>query len=74
MQKDILGEDLVRIRELIRTDKENIRAALHWCVNNWQAEESAAALYAYMIFFFVQGWHEGREAFQDLISYLLTGI
>lgn len=70
VEKEILGEDLVRIRDLVRTDKENIRAALNWCVIHWQAEESAAALYAYMIFFFVQGWHEGREAFQDLISFM----
>lgn len=69
-EKKILGEDLIQIRELVRNDKENIRAALQWSVIYWQAPEIAAALYAYMVFYFVQGWHEGREAFQELISYI----
>jgi len=70
VQKEILGEDLIRIREQVRMEKENIRAALQWSAVHWQPKESAAALNAYMMFYFVQGWHEGREAFQTLISYL----
>jgi predicted ATPase/class 3 adenylate cyclase len=72
VQKEILGENLIQIREQVRIDKGNIRAALQWGVIHWQAPELAAALYAYMVFFFVQGWHEGREAFQDLILYIQT--
>ena len=72
VQKEILGENLVQIRERVRNDKENIRTAIQWSAIHWPAPESAAALFAYMVFFFVQGWHEGREAFQGLISYILA--
>lgn len=72
VQKEILGENLIQIRERLRNDKENIRAALQWSVVEAPAQDSSNALYAYMVFYFVQGWHEGRDAFQDLIGFILA--
>ena len=70
VEKDLYGEQLIQVRDKIQRERENIRTAIQWAITNAEAEEVNRALYAYQRFFLVQGWHEGREAFLEIIRYI----
>jgi len=59
-----------KVRDEIRIDLENIRAAYDWMLEHWKSEEMLPALHNLFDFFQVDNWHEGVEAFRKA-SYIL---
>ncbi|MFU8771576.1 MAG: ATP-binding protein, partial [Anaerolineales bacterium] len=63
------GEQLVQVREQLRLEYENIRSAIYWAIINWETTDTGEALDAYGIFFITHGWHQGYNAFLELINF-----
>ncbi|MBE0410144.1 MAG: hypothetical protein IBX69_10475 [Anaerolineales bacterium] len=63
------GEQLVQVREQLRLEYENIRSAIYWAIINWETTDTVEALDAYAIFFITHGWHQGYNAFLELINF-----
>jgi predicted ATPase/DNA-binding SARP family transcriptional activator len=67
---DLFGDRLPEIRDEIRTELENVRAAVHWAVAHWSEAEAREALVHFDAVFLVQGWYEGQEAFAAVVRAL----
>jgi predicted ATPase/DNA-binding SARP family transcriptional activator len=69
---DLDDEKMVAVREEVRQEIENLRAALNWAVLHWDRDAALAAVRAYFSFYLVHGWHEGVIAFERLASFIRT--
>jgi predicted ATPase/class 3 adenylate cyclase len=63
---DLGGDTPREIADEVRAEMDNIRAAIRWAVMHWEEEEARDALVSLFAFYIVQGWHEGRQAFQSI--------
>jgi len=70
-EDDLNGSGLIVAREILRKEMGNLRTALDWCVIHWDQESARNALEGTLTFFIVQGWHEGKDAFQHLAQLAL---
>jgi predicted ATPase/class 3 adenylate cyclase len=67
---EIMGENLVEIREEIRREMENVRSAVKWAIKVWDKDRAREVLTAYFDFLIVQGWHEARDTFIYLADFI----
>jgi predicted ATPase/class 3 adenylate cyclase len=63
---ELNGTHLIELREQLREEIENLRAAMFWIAIHGEADQVRSALHAYRRFFDVQGFHEGREVFRRI--------
>jgi predicted ATPase/DNA-binding SARP family transcriptional activator len=68
---DLNGTDLVAARESLRKVIGNLRAAMDWSVIHWDQESARKAGDGFFVFYLVQGWHEGKDAF-NLLAQLIA--
>ena len=62
-EADLVGDRLPEIKDQIRVEMENVRAAADWAVTHWPAEEAREVLAHLDAFWVVLGWTEGRDTF-----------
>jgi predicted ATPase/class 3 adenylate cyclase len=65
----LFSEQLIQVRGQVRLEYENIRSAIYWAIINWETTDTVEALDAYNIFYLAHGWHEGCDAFLELINF-----
>jgi predicted ATPase/DNA-binding SARP family transcriptional activator len=71
-ESDLDNDKMVTVREEVRQEIENLRAAINWAVLHWETDAALEAVRAYFSFFLVHGWHEGVIAFEKLSSLIRT--
>jgi predicted ATPase/DNA-binding SARP family transcriptional activator len=69
-ERDLYGDGLREIKREIRSEIENVRAAVRWAVASWDEAEARDALASLEAVFVVEGWHEGKETFADIVEFL----
>lgn len=69
-ERDLYGDRLREIKREIRSDIENVRAAVRWAVDRWSEAEARDALATLEAVFVVEGWHEGKETFAAVVQAL----
>lgn len=67
---ELKGINLKELRQQIRPEIENLRAAMFWIAINWQPDQACEAMDAYRYFYDVQGFHEGVQVFRDIAEEL----
>lgn len=65
-ETDLMGPRMMTARDEIRAEMENVRSAVKWAVTHWEWEAARKVLTGFYTFYGVQGWHEGKAAFQDI--------
>ncbi len=67
------GADQVEVRDQLRTEMENLRSAMQWCVVQWESEPAREALSSLRAFYFIQSWHEGYLEFKRIAGWIQKG-
>ena len=65
-EADFLGSGMLKARDEIRPELENVRAAIEWAIKHWETEPIRKLLVTSLSFFIVHGWYEGILAFKDI--------
>jgi predicted ATPase/tetratricopeptide (TPR) repeat protein len=60
------------VRDELQADLGNLRTAIHWAVLHWDEKEARKALLNLSLFYRIRGWHEGADAFKNIVQYLLS--
>jgi predicted ATPase/DNA-binding SARP family transcriptional activator len=69
-ERDLYGDRLREIKREIRSEIENVRAAVRWAVARWSEAEARDTLSSLEAVFVVEGWHEGMETFASIVQAL----
>jgi predicted ATPase len=67
---ELMGENLLEVREEMRGEMGNLRSAIKWAVTQWEADRARQALRIYYGFLIVHGWHEAREEIKYLLGHV----
>lgn len=74
-ESELMGSRMSRVKAELHREIGNIRTAANWAIQKWHAEAALRALERYFNFYAVQGWHEGKEAFESLaVEAAKTGL
>jgi predicted ATPase/DNA-binding SARP family transcriptional activator len=65
-QADLLGRAMLRARDGIRRDMDNVRAAVLWASLHWEADAAREVLDALLCFYALHSWYEGVDTFRDI--------
>jgi len=65
-ESDLMGHRMRRVKAELNMEIGNIRTAVKWAIRKWHTEAALDALERFFNFYAVQGWHEGRDAFEAL--------
>ncbi|MGB3716799.1 MAG: adenylate/guanylate cyclase domain-containing protein [Candidatus Promineifilaceae bacterium] len=65
-QDVIQGERILELREEVREDSGNVRAAVDWAVTHWQEEDAHAALMSFGAYAQTEGFHNAMEYYRRL--------
>ena len=66
----LLGEHMMKARDELRVEIDNLRAAAEWAVAQWIEEDARAVLSSLQAFFWAHDWHEGSQTFAQLVELL----
>jgi predicted ATPase/DNA-binding SARP family transcriptional activator len=66
LERELMGPRMSRVKAEIRKEIGNIRKAVNWAIQKWSTEKTLFALERFFNFYVVQGWHEGRDIFENL--------
>jgi predicted ATPase/class 3 adenylate cyclase len=66
----LVGSQMKEVREEIRLDLGNVRAAVEWQAANGSDTDARKTFESLGAFFWVQGWHEGVDAFSHIVQML----
>jgi tetratricopeptide (TPR) repeat protein len=69
---ELMGNNLIAVREEIRGEMENVRSAVKWALRMWDADRVRNVLKTYFDFLFTHGWHEARDTFIHLADFIKT--
>ncbi len=64
----LVGEGVVRARDELRRELDNVRAAAEWAVATWPQDEARSILAGLNDFFFAHSWFDGSETFGRLAT------
>jgi predicted ATPase/DNA-binding SARP family transcriptional activator len=74
-ESELMGSRMSRVKAELHSEIGNIRTAANWAIQKRDAEAALKALERYFNFYAVQGWHEGKEAFESLaVEVAKTGL
>jgi tetratricopeptide (TPR) repeat protein len=65
-EADLTGQRMFTARDEVRQEMENVRSAVNWAVVHWEGETARRVLTAFLAFYTVQAWHEGKDSFRDI--------
>src|ERR671924_319129 len=68
----LLGPRMAEARDELRSEVDNLRAAVEWAAVHWNDDEARAAFDSLYTFFWMHSWFEGAESFER-VSGLLDG-
>jgi predicted ATPase/class 3 adenylate cyclase len=71
-KNELMGENLMEVREEIREEMENVRSAVKWTLRVWDTDRARDVLKTYLDFLLVHGWHEARDTFIHLADFIRT--
>ncbi|MGW8226495.1 MAG: protein kinase domain-containing protein [Anaerolineales bacterium] len=66
----ITGTDQLDAKDAIRTELENMRAAIHWGIASGDEERVHSALGILMDFYLMQGYYEGVETYKNFARFI----
>jgi predicted ATPase/tetratricopeptide (TPR) repeat protein len=58
------------VRDELDAELGNLRSAIHWAVFYLDEEDARKALLNLSYFYRIRGWHEGADAFKDIVQLL----
>jgi predicted ATPase len=64
----LVGEGVVRARDELRRELDNVRVAGEWAVAAWMEDEARGVLAGLNEFFFAHSWFDGAETFERLVA------
>jgi predicted ATPase/class 3 adenylate cyclase len=64
----LVGKDVVRARDELRRELDNLRFAAEWAVTTWPEDEARDVLAGLNKFFFAHSWFDGAETFEHLAA------
>jgi predicted ATPase/class 3 adenylate cyclase len=67
---ELQGESMLELREVMRAESGNVRAALRWAITHWDAAQARAALQSFGIYAQTEGFHAAQEFYRRLALYL----
>jgi predicted ATPase/DNA-binding SARP family transcriptional activator len=74
-ESELMGPRMNRVKAEISREIGNIRTAANWAIQKWNTEAAISAVERFFNFYAVRGWHEGREAFENLARHAAqTGL
>jgi len=73
-ETDLMGSQMLAARAEIRNELHHIYAAVQWVSSHWCVESVQKILTSLNVFFAVHGWHEGIDAFRNIIRFTKTAL
>ena len=64
----LVGQGVVRARDELRRDVDNLRIAAEWAVVTWAEDEARGVMAGLNEFFFAHSWFDGAETFERLAA------
>jgi len=65
-ETDLMGPRMLQVRDEIRWEMDNIRAAVNWASAHWPEQSAREMIISLVCFYAIHGWQEGVFAFRDL--------
>ncbi len=65
-EADLMGTRMLQVRDELRLEIDNLRAAVHWASVHWPEQPARKMLLSLVYFYAIQGWQEGVLAFADI--------
>jgi tetratricopeptide (TPR) repeat protein len=65
-ETDLMGPRMLQVRDEIRLEMDNIRAAVHCASLHWPEQTARDMIISLVCFYAIHGWQEGVIAFRDL--------
>ena len=69
---ELMGNNLIPVREEIRGEMENVRSAVKWTLRMWDVDRVRDVLKTYYDFLLTHGWQEARDTFIHLADFIKT--
>ncbi|MEA3325838.1 MAG: BTAD domain-containing putative transcriptional regulator [Chloroflexota bacterium] len=67
-ETDLMGSKMLAARAEICNELHHIYASVQWVSSRWRVESVQKILTSFNVFFAVHGWHEGIDAFENIIN------
>lgn len=65
-EPDLMGLNMLQARDEVQAEFVNIRAAVEWAVQYWEAGPVRKMFISLMTFYIIKSWYEGINGFRDL--------